>query len=178
MTEADDRARLEADGWSEVEEGWRNERFGGTYGIRDALLRLGSVFGELTNQPEPVTILAELQQAARELEAASTRLAQNVKLSEGKINAAGEFEQGASLRYRIAVETRMLEIYDEAIADEKRPPGEDVRTAKAEAHVRKAEPALFAEHTHFQTDIKALRLFIAARKEAISARQSILKGER
>lgn len=122
--------------------------------------------------------MAELEAAARELDAGSTKLAQMTKEFEGAVDADGEFVPGPGTRYEVAVESKLIEIYDEAIQNDRRPPAEDVRKAMANRAVRTEQPDLYSDWQRLSTEIKALQVWISARKTSISARQSVLKGER
>jgi hypothetical protein len=130
-------------------------------------------------QTEPLTVLAALEKAATELDAMTNRLGRAVKQFETTVDEeTGELVLGPGIRYDIAVKDKRIQIYDNAIENDKRPPAEDIRQAKAEKMVRDEEPELWADYQQLSTEMSALRIGISARKESIRARQSILKGER
>jgi hypothetical protein len=60
----------------------------------------------------------------------------------------------------------------------KRPPGEDVRNARAKAYVRKNDPELYIAYLQALTEMKALRSWISSQKQVISGKQSVLNGLR
>lgn len=114
--------------------------------------------------------LKELEDAAKGLDAASTKLSRLTKDFEGP--------EGVGTRYRIAIEDARINLYDDAIKGERRPPAQDVRDAKAERHVRLTDPELYSDFTQLETEITALKLWISSKKASISARQSVLSAEK
>ncbi len=121
-------------------------------------------------QVEVITTMGELNEAAAGLQRAANRLYNEMKRFEGP--------DGTGTRYAIAVSSKLLEIYDQAVEAEKRPPAEDIRTAMAEKSVREEQPDLYKQWREAATEIEATRIWISAVKQSISARQSVLRGER
>jgi hypothetical protein len=111
-----------------------------------------------------------LNAAAAGLQRAANRLYSRMMKFEGA--------DGTGTQYDIAVQDQRVAIYDEAISEGKRPPAEDIRAALAEKFVRENEPVLYSNWKKGKTEINALRIWISAMKQSISARQSILRGER
>lgn len=121
-------------------------------------------------QVDTITTMDGLNTAAAGLQRAANRLYKAILEFEGA--------EGVGTRYDIAVEDQLIAIYDEALAAKQRPPAEDIRRALAEKTVREHEPALYSAWKSGSTEITALRIWISAMKQSISARQSILRGER
>lgn len=121
-------------------------------------------------QVEEITTMAGLNEAAAGMQKAANRLYNRIIKFEGA--------EGIGTKYKIAVKDQLLAIYDEAIQAEKRPPAEDIRTARAEKIVREGNPSLYSEWKVGSTEINALRIWISAMRQSISARQSVLRGER
>lgn len=119
---------------------------------------------------EAIKTMGELNDAAGALQRAANHLYQNTLRFEGA--------DGVGARYEIAVEAQIAKIYDDAIANETRPPAEDIRLAKAHSTVRADQPDLWKQYRDGKTDIDASRIWISATKAAINARQSVLRGER
>ena len=128
---------------------------------------------------EPIDVMDELRTAAQELDSGSTELAQLTSTFEGYVDKeTGDYFPGPGMRFEVAVQTEVIRLYDESIVAEKRPPAEDVRRAKAEMKVREEQPDLWGEYHALKTRISALKIWNSARKASISARQSVLRGER
>lgn len=121
---------------------------------------------------------AELQQKAREVEAAADKLVSLTREYEGHTDGKGEFRPGPKLAYELALEGEIAQIYQAAIDDGKRPPPEDVRQALAHQAVRRRTPDLWGEYQRLTIEITALRRWLSDRKASISARQSVLSAEK
>lgn len=120
------------------------------------------------------TIVAELIEKARELDSASTRLIALQRQFEGGPDGNGEWHPGPKLRWEIAVDAEIDAIYEES----ERSPPQDVRLARAKARARKNNPDLWSDYERLSTEINAFQKWISARKQSISARQSILSAEK
>jgi hypothetical protein len=127
---------------------------------------------------DPQAITEELRGATKGLAGAAAKLGRLQGDFNGGINEDGEFSLGPGKEYQMKVASRKVAIFQKAEADGKRPPGEDVRTAMAEAEVREMEPALAARYDHLSTEIEALRQFISAQKQVISGHQSVLSASK
>lgn len=126
---------------------------------------------------DPAVTTVELRSAARSLEKAAAKLGKLTKDFRGRINEeTGEFERGPGARFEALVEGEVIRIYTEATTAQKRPPGEDVRRAMAEANVRKDNPALAADYDVMAIEITALKQFISSQKQVISGHQSVLSA--
>lgn len=119
---------------------------------------------------EAIRTMGELNEAAGALQRAANHLYRETLRFEGA--------EGVGARYETAIKARLVQIYEDALEDEKRPPAEDVRKAMAEKRVRDDNPQLWIDHRNGTTDLTAARIWISATKAAINARQSVLKGER
>ena len=123
-------------------------------------------------------ILADLDAAARGVQAASTELSKLItKFGEGYIGPDGEIHEGTKLRFEIAVKNELARIYEEAIAEGKKPPAEDIRGALAERAVRTKNPELWTEFHAQRTRIEALKLWLSNQRAVISGYQSLRRGE-
>ena len=127
---------------------------------------------------DPQVITEELRGATRGLAGAAAKLGRLQGEFNGGIDENGEFHLGPGKEYQMKVAARKVAIFKQAEADGKRPPGEDVRTAMAEAEVREQDPALTARYDHLSTEIEALRQFISAQKQVISGHQSVLSASK
>ncbi len=83
-----------------------------------------------------------------------------------------------SLDVEVVIRQVNIEIVDEYEKQGKRPPAEDIRTARAKRHVREHDPELFVTYMQLLTRQKALRMTISSEKEVISGKQSVLNGLR
>ncbi len=121
------------------------------------------------------SIMRDLENAAKALDEASTRLARATQDFEGTTDEAGQWTAGPQLRFEGAVAEESARIYNEA--DGKIPP-EAVRQTMAIASVKARDPELWADYHRLRSEIQALKLWISAKKESISARQSVLGAEK
>lgn len=140
---------------------------------------------------DPGKIVTDLENAAKALDQASTRLSNATKEFEGwyeRVESVdpstgeivvkrGAWSPGPQLRWRIAVSEAIDRIVEEKFADG-RPPAVERLERMAELRVMHEEPDLFADYHRLQTEINALQKWISAKKETISARQSVLKAEK
>jgi hypothetical protein len=123
-------------------------------------------------------ILEALDKASKGVEAAATELARlSQEFGEAHIDENGEIQMGLGLQFETALREKRAQIYEAAIAADRRPPPEDVREAMAQRGVREEDPALWVEYNAIQSRIAALRGWIGNQKAIISANQSIRKGE-
>jgi hypothetical protein len=128
----------------------------------------------VTDLPDLETLLGELNQAAKGVAAASTKLGELTKAMENEVSEDGEVTLGVGARYQIELDTALVAIYEET----EKPPPADIRLAKANTRLRQTHPDLVAEHARLTTEAKALQQWISANKQVISARQSIVNGLR
>jgi hypothetical protein len=132
----------------------------------------------VTDLPDLETLLRELNTAANGVAAASTKLAQLTKVYENAVNGNGEIAMGVGTRYALALDRELVGVYEEAEAENKRPPAEDVRTALARQRLRAKDGPLVVEHDRVTTEMKALQRWISDNKQVISAKQSVVNGLR
>jgi hypothetical protein len=123
-------------------------------------------------------ILRDLDDAAKGVQAASTELSQLItRFGEARMED-GTMVQGTKLRYEIALDEELVRIYEDAMADGKRPPAEDVRGALARSAVRQKSPQLYADFKAQETRITALKLWLSNQRQVISGYQSLRNAER
>ena len=127
---------------------------------------------------DPQKVMDELVGYTRGLAGAAAKLGRLQGEFNGGIDKDGVFHLGPGKEFQTKLAAQKVAIYRKAEADGKRPPGEDVRTAMAEAEVREQDPALAARYDHLSTEIEALRQFISAQKQVISGHQSVLSASK
>lgn len=129
-------------------------------------------------------VVKELEDAAIELESASNRLYHATRDFEGHFedvpDADGvlkkEWKLGPNLAWRVAISEAIDEIVEEKYSDSRAPAIERLER-KAELRVLEQQPDLYAEYHRLRAEIEALRKWCSAKRDAISARQSVLKNE-
>jgi hypothetical protein len=123
-------------------------------------------------------VMQALDDAAKGVQAASTELS---KLTEAFYESHLDGERvvlGTGLQFDCAVRDELAVIYTDAIENDRRPPAEDIRAAMAQRAVQAKRPDLWAEYHGKKARIEALKSWITNQRAAISANQSILRGER
>lgn len=127
----------------------------------------------------PVEIQQELETAAKQLDAASTRLANAIKEFEGRVDVeTGEWHPGPKLVVEKLVEQECERIYSEYEEAEKRPPPESIREARSRSAIRREHADLWADYERLSSEVASIQKWIASKKDAISARQSVLSAEK
>jgi hypothetical protein len=140
---------------------------------------------------DPGTLMDELTAAARALDKGSTQLADVTKQFEGWyeedeavdaetgeiVTTRGKWHEGPNLLWRVAISEAIDEIVREDYADTRAPSIERLERM-AELRVRQRKPDLYADYHRLLTEIDALQKWLAAKKQAISARQSVLSAEK
>lgn len=130
-------------------------------------------------------IVDELEKAAVALERSSNRLYHLTRNFEGYWHdvidpetgaLSKEWELGPNLRWRVAVSEAIEAIVEDKYSDTRAPAIERLERM-AELRVRTEQPDLYAEYHRIKSDIEALKKWCSAKKDAISARQSVLKNE-
>jgi hypothetical protein len=124
-----------------------------------------------------------LDDASKGVQAASTELSKlSQEFHEARVDPqSGELgELGTGLLFDIAIKDEIATIYSDAIQADppRRPPAEDIREAMAHRAVQTKKPELWASYHTTKARIDALKTWISNQKSAISANQSILRGER
>lgn len=125
-------------------------------------------------------VMEALDKASNGVQKASTRL---MRLSQsfheaGVVEATGEIAMGTGVRFETALRNELAFIYADAIENERRPPAEDIREAMAYRAVQVKRPDLWARYHAEKAEIDALTVWVRNQRDAISANQSILRGER
>jgi hypothetical protein len=115
-------------------------------------------------------IMRDLEDSARGLDAAATKLAKLTKEFDGP--------EGLQLRWEDAVLDAIEAVYAEYERDEKKAPAREIVERKAARRARQARPELHADYTRAAAEMAALKGWISAKKETISARQSVLSAEK
>lgn len=134
--------------------------------------------GEKPQMRSGIEVLEALDLAERRLVKAAEELAKlSTDFHHAEVEEDGEVKLGTGLRYEVALEEEISEIYALAERAEKRPPPEDVRHARAKRAVRTKLPELFAEYYRDKARIDGLKGWVSNQKQAISAAQSLRKGE-
>lgn len=113
-------------------------------------------------------LMQDLETSARQLDAASTRLAAATK----------EFETGVQLAWEDAVLDQIDALYAEYEAKESRVPAQAIVERRAARRAKEANPDLHADFVRLRAEMTALGKWIAAKRDTISARQSILSAEK
>jgi hypothetical protein len=129
------------------------------------------------NPSDPIVIMRELTDAAVALERGANRLYRLTQEFEGQ----GEGESwapGPQLLWLEAVGDELDELAQGYEDKEKRAPAKEVLQVRAEKAAKRKNPGLWADYHRLRTEITALQQWIVAKKQTISARQSVLKGER
>lgn len=123
--------------------------------------------------------MVALEDARKAVQAAALELSQLVtSFYKAGHDENGEIILGTGLKFDIAIKDEISFIYTNAIENEKRLPPKDVREAMAHRAVQVKQPELWAKFHTDKARIDGLRSWISNNKAAISACQSILKGER
>lgn len=127
---------------------------------------------------DPAGLMVDLENAAKALDKAATRLADATREFEGGTDENGVWQPGPQLRFEELVAAEATAIYDAYEQKGERPPAETVRLAKARAIVKEREPDLYADYHRLRSEIGSLQKWMSAKKETISARQSVLSAEK
>ena len=128
---------------------------------------------------ETVDILAELREDSQRIGEATTALySATVKLDGGFDDQTGEIVTGVRTRWQEAYDEALIELEERYLAEDRRLPAADIRTARVTRQIREHQPELYAEYLALTSRVKLLQTTIQNRKAAVSARQSVLRGER
>jgi hypothetical protein len=110
-------------------------------------------------------ILDALDKASKGVQAAATELSDlSQKFHEARIDDNGEIVNGIGLEYKVAVDEEVVAIFELALAEDRKPPAQDVRAAMAERAVRVKRPDLWAEYHATSARIEALKSWIINQK--------------
>lgn len=127
---------------------------------------------------DPSTLMQELEDAARALDKASTRLAHATTEFEGGPDRNGEWQPGPQLLWEEKVDAECVRIYGAAQSGEERPPPEAIRLAMARSAVKTRHPDLAADYHRLSSEIRNIQRWCSAKRDIISARQSVLSAEK
>lgn len=131
--------------------------------------------GRVNAHVDPQEIVRELEDGAKALDSVSTKLVRLIREFEGEGDGAA-WQPGPQLLWLDLVGGELDRIATEYEDAGKRPPAKEVLQVRAEKAARRKDPVLYAEFHRLRTEISAMQKWISAKKEAISARQSALKG--
>ncbi len=124
-------------------------------------------------------VLEALDKASRGVQAACTELSElSQRFHEAYIGENGEIIMGVGLRFKAALDDEKVSVYENAIDNGLKVPAADIREAKAERAVRIKKPELWTEYHTGKARIDALKDWVVNLKAAISANQSLARGER
>ncbi len=127
---------------------------------------------------DPASLMQELEDAARALDKASTRLANATKEFEGGPDENGEWQPGPQLLYEEKVDAECVRIYEASQTGEEKPPPEPIRLAMARSAVKTRHPDLAADYHRLASEIRNIQRWCSAKRDTISARQSVLSAEK
>lgn len=120
-----------------------------------------------------------LDDASAEIQRVSTKLSKlSIELYEAKVDDDGEIHMGLALQYEAAMDEALIGIWATRTAAGDKMPAADLRDAMARAAMKKTELKLFLEYRNKLQEIEAMKVWISSQKAAISANQSVLRGER
>lgn len=133
---------------------------------------------QVNGQVEELTILQELERDRQRLNAATSELYRVTLDFRGGIDQEGELRRGVADQFQDALDTELIAFEERCLAEERKLPATDIRTARVNKIVREKHPDLWTRHVALEAQERSLRQVISGRKSAIGAAQSILRGER
>lgn len=123
--------------------------------------------------------MASLDEASADIQRLATKLSNlTEEMYEARINEDGEMVLGVGLQYDVALKEEMVAIYTDAMENERKLPAEGIREAIAWTAVKTKNPKLWIDYHNKSREIDGIKLWISNNKAAISANQSVLRGER
>lgn len=128
--------------------------------------------------PEVLNILQELESDHRRVNAATTELFKVSRDLHGGIDEQGELVRGVAAEYQDAMDNELIALEERYLFDERRLPAADIRASRVVQAVRTKHPELVDRFRALSAQEQSLKQTISGRKAAISAAQSILRGER
>lgn len=127
---------------------------------------------------EVIDILGQLRKDSQKIDEAATELYKASQELEGGIDRkTGEIVRGVRRDYDDAFDDALIDFEERYLAREQRLPALDIRTARVKKAVRTANPELSDSFYALEAYCAQLQRLISSRKAAVSANQSILKGE-
>lgn len=129
--------------------------------------------------PEALDILGQLRKDSQRIDEAATELYRASQELEGGIDRkTGEVVKGVRREYEEAYEDALIDFEERYLSREQKMPALDIRTARVKKAVRTAQPELDDKFFALTAYVNQLQRLISSRKSAVSANQSILKGEK
>lgn len=123
-------------------------------------------------------ILQDLDAAAKGVQAASTELSKLITaFGESHVDEQGELHEGTKLRFEVALNDELAQLYNFSVEQGTKLPAEDIRGALAERAVRSKQAQLWADYHAQKTRIEALKLWLSNQRAVISGYQSLRRGE-
>lgn len=129
--------------------------------------------------PETVEILQALRADREKIDRAAGELAKRSQELDGGIDLdTGEIIRGLRDRVQEVTDSELIAFEEEILARGERLPAQDIRAAHVTRRVRLKHGELRDRFLAVEAHVLMLQRLIAARKVAIGAAQSILRGER
>lgn len=132
---------------------------------------------EATEGVNAIDVLQQLNAAAIALDKAANHLLELTRQYEGAVDENGIYQPGPQLRWEEAISDALDALVTEYETAEKRAPAVAVLERRAEKRAKVKDPDLWADYHRLRSEVAAIQKWISAKKETISARQSILKAE-
>lgn len=98
-----------------------------------------------------------------------------------RFESSGEgeaFRPGIQLTYESLLAQYANEVYEAYENDEKRPPSEAIREARAQKRIKDEYPDLYADYHRISERLKNIQKWVALKKETLSPRQTVITTER
>jgi hypothetical protein len=126
---------------------------------------------------DPAQVLQELNAAAVGLDAAADELRRLIPLYEGYEDREGLFHPGFKLRWEDLVADQADAVVTRYEDAGRRPPAKETVERRAVKHAKDADLELWGQYHATGARIIALQKWMSAKKETVSARQSVLRAE-
>ena len=126
---------------------------------------------------EVIDILGQLRKDSIRIDKAATALYEKSQELEGGINQDGEIVRGVRWEYEKAWDEQLLEMERVFNKIGQRLPAQDLRNAHVRQALLESDPELCERFYALEATVAQLQRLISSRKSAVSANQSILKGE-
>ena len=126
---------------------------------------------------EVIDILGQLRKDSIRIDKAATALYEKSQELEGGIDKAGQVVRGVRWEYEKAWDDELIAFEERYLSRDQRLPAQDVRNARVRRAVEKDNPELCERFHALEATVAQLQRLISSRKSAVSANQSILKGE-
>ena len=124
---------------------------------------------------EPRQLLVDIREARSALESGAASIAKLTLDFEGRDDENKVWVPGPKWRYKDAVLTATLAIREQF---DGKPPNAALVEQIAERKVKEQDPQLWHDYHRLASQIEATKLWLSAKKEAVSALQSELSTER